>query len=70
VYIAYGYVGVQGIHRGGIDNSANNGATWQSITSGLAFHRGPIPYIRIDPLQSATIYAGPYGPRLLGLQLG
>jgi hypothetical protein len=61
VYIAYGYAGVQGLHRGGIDVSANNGATWQSITFGLAVHQGPIPYIQIDPLQSGTVYAGTYG---------
>jgi hypothetical protein len=61
VYISYGYAAIQGLHRGGIDVSANNGATWQSITSGLALHQGPIPYVQIDPLQPRTVYAGTYG---------
>jgi len=61
VYISYGFAAVQGLHRGGVDVSTNNGGTWQSLTAGQALHQGPVPYVQVDSLQPRTVYAGSYG---------
>ena len=61
VYAAFGFAGIRGEHRGGIDFSWNNGASWTSITTGQILHQGPITMVQVDPSNSASVYAATYG---------
>jgi hypothetical protein len=61
VYAAFGYVFVFGQHRGGIEFSSDNGATWSSITSGQIIHQGPVSMVQVDPTQANSVYAAAYG---------
>jgi hypothetical protein len=61
VYAAYGFAGTRGQHRGGIEVTSDNGATWASITSGQDIHQGPVTQVEVDPQQPASVYAASYG---------
>ncbi len=61
VYAAFGFGYIYAQHRGGIRVSANNGMTWQSITSGTALHQGPVTDVEVDPVNSNAVYAASYG---------
>jgi hypothetical protein len=61
VYAAYGFIATWGQHRGGIDLSSDNGATWKSITAGNAIHSVPITDIEIVPTASQRLFAATYG---------
>lgn len=61
VYAAYGFAGIRGEHRGGIEFSSNNGASWTSITAGQVIHQGPVTMVQVDRLQSKAVYAATYG---------
>lgn len=64
VYAAYGYGGVRGQHRGGIDMTSNNGASWKSITAiatGQVIHQTPVTSVQIDASQPKSVYAASYG---------
>jgi hypothetical protein len=52
------------MQRGGVDVSADNGNTFNSITAnqtGVAIHQSPITDIQVDPLSSRYLYAAVYG---------
>jgi hypothetical protein len=61
VYAAFGFAGILGEHRGGIQFSSNNGSSWSSITSGEVIHQGPVTMVQVDPSQPTTVYAATYG---------
>ncbi len=61
VYAAFGFVGIRGEHRGGIEFSSNNGSSWNSITSGQVIHQSPVTMVQVDPSQPTTVYAATYG---------
>jgi hypothetical protein len=61
VYAAFGFAGILGQHRGGIEFSSNNGSSWNSITSGQVIHQGPVTMVQVDPSQPTTVYAATYG---------
>jgi hypothetical protein len=61
IYDGYGYVGPMGQHRGGVRQSSDGGLTWDSITSGLPLHQGPIAALQVDPVSSRYVYASSYG---------
>jgi hypothetical protein len=61
IYAAFGFAGILGEHRGGIEFSSNNGASWTSITSGDVIHQGPVTMVQVDPLQPNSVYAATYG---------
>ena len=61
VYAAFGFAGILGEHRGGIQFSSNNGTSWSSITSGQVIHQGPVTMVQVDPSQPTAVYAATYG---------
>ncbi len=61
VYAAFGFAGIRGEHRGGIEFSSDNGSSWSSITSGQVIHQGPVTMVQVDPSQPTTVYAATYG---------
>jgi len=61
LYMALGFVGPIGVHRGGILMSTDNGTTWNSLTSGLTIHVAPIADVQLSPINSRYLYAAVYG---------
>lgn len=61
VYIAMGWAGNGGQHRGGVMMSNDNGTTFNSLTGGLDIHQAPITDIQIDPVDSRCVHAAVYG---------
>ncbi len=67
VYAGYGAFYNFGQHRGGIDASSNNGATWTSLTSGLPIHQTGVSALQVERIQSPQgqasryLYASSYG---------
>jgi hypothetical protein len=61
VYAAFGFGGPRAQHRGGIQMTSDNGATWTSITSGFDIHQGPVTAVEVDRLMPAQVYAASYG---------
>ncbi|MBI4702136.1 MAG: hypothetical protein HY744_13470 [Deltaproteobacteria bacterium] len=41
--------------------SADNGATWRSISAGLAVHHAPVMDIVVDPVDPKRVYVATFG---------
>lgn len=61
LYAAQGWLGSYGHHRGGVIATNNGGDTWYSITSGLDIHKGPVTYVKVDPVNPRYVYVGTWG---------
>jgi len=61
VYAAYGFVHGQVQHRGGINFSSDNGATWTSLTHGYTPHQVPIADLHVDPTNNRRLWVATYG---------
>lgn len=70
VYCALGFSVLRAYHRGGIDVTEDNGATWSNLTAGLALHQAPIADIEVHPSDSRYLYAAVYGQGIWKLDRG
>ena len=61
VCATFGFAFTAGQHRGGVDYSTDNGATFTSLTAGLDIHQSPIAAIQFDPVDSHYLHAAVYG---------
>lgn len=61
IYAALGYLDPISRSRGGIQFSANNGATWTSLTAGAPLHNVPITQVLLTPESPGRVLASSYG---------
>jgi hypothetical protein len=61
VYVGYGFAANRGQQPGGVEFSADNGATWKSIATDAVLDRVPITFIQVDSKQPRVVYVSTYG---------
>lgn len=64
VYAALGFAPSRQYHRGGVQVTTDNGATWDAIAVGTGLHQGPVADIEVDALNPRYLYAASYGSGL------
>jgi len=61
IYTAMGYLGDVTRTRGGVHVSTDNGASWNSLTSGFPLHNSPITQVLVDSAHPERVFASTYG---------
>ncbi len=70
VYAGFGFINSIVQHRGGVQFSSDNGATWTGVTAGYALHNVPISQLVPDPADPHRIWAATYGRGAWALEWG
>jgi hypothetical protein len=61
VYAGLGFVPGVAQHRGGVEFSSDNGATWTCLSCGTQVHNTPVADIQVDPTNPRFLWIATYG---------